>query len=304
MDKEKDNQNDINLTNFELPASISAVMQATNTMNAVSAVTKRMTSFGNSFSEASKISQGFKNFVQISQIPDLYIPKIDCIAQRIRGFNDKINQAIANMDEICSILARYDYLLPLDLPLNSHSYLLNVLKNTSEECREKEIDKIMLKIFSYKKWEIVSDIIEQLSKNKKVNPKRIIILQDCVKVLKRSSRKIAGNVILPTLIAQIEGIWVDILGCSTSKKQKLDSAVNEMKNSHYSTPAKNLLTDVLFQYTKASLPAKSEFCRNKILHGEEVDYGSINNVIRAFLIIEFLDSIKTKKEIEENFSCH
>ena len=51
-----------------------------------------------------------------------------------------------------------------------------------------------------------------------------------------------------------------------------------------------------------AIPVKSDFCRNKILHGEEVEYGSINNVIRAFLIIEFLDSIKTDDEVNEKIT--
>ena len=60
--------------------------------------------------------------------------------------------------------------------------------------------------------------------------------------------------------------------------------------------------DILFQYTRTAIPVKSDFCRNKILHGEEVEYGSINNVIRAFLIIEFLDSIKTDDEVNEKIT--
>ena len=75
-----------------------------------------------------------------------------------------------------------------------------------------------------------------------------------------------------------------------------------MKNDKYANPARELLGDILFQYTRTAIPVKSDFCRNKILHGEEVEYGSINNVIRAFLIIEFLDSIKTDDEVNEKIT--
>lgn len=75
-----------------------------------------------------------------------------------------------------------------------------------------------------------------------------------------------------------------------------------MKNNKYVNPARELLADILFQHTKTKLPVKPDFCRNKILHGEEVEYGSINNVIRAFLIIEFLDFIKIDDELKENVS--
>ena len=136
--------------------------------------------------------------------------------------------------------------------------------------------------------------------NDKINTKRIVILEDCIKVLKRNSRKTAANTILPVLIAQIDGIWVDILG--SKDKDKLKNTIKNMKNDKYANPARELLVDILFQYTRTAIPVKSDFCRNKILHGEEVEYGSINNVIRAFLIIEFLDSIKTDDEVNEKIT--
>ncbi len=179
--------------------------------------------------------------------------------------------------------------------------LLEYLNNTKESNnRAKEIDKLLLKLFSHKKWEMASDIVNNLHDNDKINPKRIVILEDCIKVLKHNSRKTAANTILPVLIAQIDGIWVDILG--SKDKDKLKNTIKNMKNEKYTNPARELLADILFQYTKTAIPVKSDFCRNKILHGEEVEYGSIHNVIRAFLIIEFLDSIKTDDEVNEKIA--
>lgn len=147
---------------------------------------------------------------------------------------------------------------------------------------------------------MASEIVSKLKDNNKINPKRIVILEDCIKVLKYTSRRTAANTILPVLITQIEGIWVDILGAKD--KNKLKNIIEDMKNNKYVNPARELLADILFQHTKTKLPVKPDFCRNKILHGEEVEYGSINNVIRAFLIIEFLDFIKIDDELKENVS--
>lgn len=239
------------------------------------------------------------NFIKISQIPNLNIPKINYIAEEICGFQDRIKQFYIKYDEICSILAKYNYLLPLTLPINIYSNLLEYLKNANNKNdKEKEINKLLLKLFSHNNWEMATEIISGLYKNSKINPKRIVILEDCIKVLKHNSRKVASNTILPVLIAQIEGIWVDILGHNL-KKEKLKNIVKAMKNNKYANPARELLADVLFQYTKTELPVKPDFCRNKILHGEEVEYGSIYNIIRAFLIIEFLNYIKADNEIEE-----
>ncbi|MBR1907316.1 hypothetical protein IJ818_00070 [bacterium] len=239
------------------------------------------------------------NFVKITQIPSLYIPRINHLAEAFVGFQDNVNRMFNTMDEICSILAEYNYLLPLTLTFNIYSDLLEFLNKTKNyDNREKEIDKLLLKLFSHNKWEMASDITARLRENNKINPKRIVILEDCIKVLKHNSRKTAANTILPVLIAQIEGIWVDILG--VKDKNKLKNTVYDMKNDKYVNPAREILADILFQHTKTELPIKSDFCRNKILHGEEVEYGSINNVIRAFLIIEFLDFIKADDEIKGN----
>lgn len=243
----------------------------------------------------------FNDYISIIKIPDLYIPKISRIAETINSFQNNIKKICTSMDEISSILAEYNYLLPLTLPLGVYSDLLEYLNNTKESAnREKEIDNLLLKLFSYKKWEMASEIVSKLNNNDKINTKRIVILEDCIKVLKRNSRKTAANTILPVLIAQIDGIWVDILG--SKDKDKLKNTIKNMKNDKYANPARELLVDILFQYTRTAIPVKSDFCRNKILHGEEVEYGSINNVIRAFLIIEFLDSIKTDDEVNEKIT--
>lgn len=240
------------------------------------------------------------NYIKITQTSNLYLPRINHFAEQLCGLqvNNHIKQIYTNMDEICTILAEYNYLLPLSLSIHTVSDLLEYLNNTKESNnREKEIDKLLLKLFSHKKWEMASEIVSKLNNNDKINHKRIVILKDCVKVLKNSSRKTAANTILPVLIAQIDGIWVDILG--SKDKDKLKNVIEDMKNDKYVNPARELLADILFQYTKTEHPSKSDFCRNKILHGEEVEYGSIHNVIRAFLIIEFLDFIKTDDEVNE-----
>lgn len=243
----------------------------------------------------------FNDYISTIKIPDLYIPKISRIAETINSFQNNIKKICTSMDEISSILAEYNYLLPLTLPFGVYSDLLEYLNNTKESAnREKEMDNLLLKLFSYKKWEMASEIVSKLNNNDKINTKRIVILKDCIKVLKRNSRKTAANTILPVLIAQIDGIWVDILG--SKDKDKLKNTIKNMKNDKYANPARELLVDILFQYTRTAIPVKSDFCRNKILHGEEVEYGSINNVIRAFLIIEFLDSIKNDDEVNEKIT--
>lgn len=291
----------------DLKLSMKTISEVSNTVTTMKAASDAISNTVATFLAFEKLTNPlhqickFNDNISIIKIPDLYIPKISRIAETINSFQNNIKKICTSMDEISSILAEYNYLLPLTLPLGVYSDLLEYLNNTKESAnREKEIDNLLLKLFSYKKWEMASEIVSKLNNNDKINTKRIVILEDCIKVLKRNSRKTAANTILPVLIAQIDGIWVDILG--SKDKDKLKNTIKNMKNDKYANPARELLVDILFQYTRTAIPVKSDFCRNKILHGEEVEYGSINNVIRAFLIIEFLDSIKTDDEVNEKIT--
>lgn len=291
----------------DLKLSMKTISEVSNTVTTMKAASDAISNTVATFLAFEKLTNPlhqickFNDYISIIKIPDLYIPKISRIAETINSFQNNIKKICTSMDEISSILAEYNYLLPLTLPLGVYSDLLEYLNNTKESAnREKEIDNLLLKLFSYKKWKMASEIVSKLNNNDKINTKRIVILEDCIKVLKRNSRKTAANTILPVLIAQIDGIWVDILG--SKDKDKLKNTIKNMKNDKYANPARELLVDILFQYTRTAIPVKSDFCRNKILHGEEVEYGSINNVIRAFLIIEFLDSIKTDDEVNEKIT--
>ena len=290
-----------------LKLSMKTISEVSNTVTTMKATSDAISNTVATFLAFEKLTNPlhqickFNDYISTIKIPDLYIPKISRIAETINSFQNNIKKICTSMDEISSILAEYNYLLPLTLPLGVYSDLLEYLNNTKESAnREKEIGNLLLKLFSYKKWEMASEIVSKLNNNDKINTKRIVILEDCIKVLKRNSRKTAANTILPVLIAQIDGIWVDILG--SKDKDKLKNTIKNMKNDKYANPARELLVDILFQYTRTAIPVKSDFCRNKILHGEEVEYGSINNVIRAFLIIEFLDSIKTDDEVNEKIT--
>jgi len=54
--------------------------------------------------------------------------------------------------------------------------------------------------------------------------------------------------------------------------------------------ANEVFLNILFQGSQRGEPLKTPFTfnRHKIMHGEYVKYGRIDNTIRAFLILDFL----------------
>ena len=134
------------------------------------------------------------------------------------------------------------------------------------------------------------------------------IFRSCVKTLKRAKPKDnPSNVVIPVLIAQIDGIMNEIIKkynitYDQQNKVHIDIFGNQSKSqkeaerkligylNQYSPEGQYLLLEVLFQkaYPGQSLDIPTTFSRHKILHGEDINYGRKTHTIRAFLILYFL----------------
>ena len=148
---------------------------------------------------------------------------------------------------------------------------------------------------------------------------RFHIFKECVCVLKdstceTSSIKNPHCIVIPVLIAQIDGVMTTYLsenGFAPDDKHRKDifgKIVTDLLKNNYGTDisvakfllnecttAKDLLLDVLFQravYKDEMGDLKQPFSRNKIMHGQVLDYGNIENTIRLFLLIDFLASLR------------
>ena len=60
--------------------------------------------------------------------------------------------------------------------------------------------------------------------------------------------------------------------------------------------ANEIFLNILFQIAYPGKPLKTPFTfnRHKIIHGEYLKYGRIDNTIRAFLILDFLATLSNK----------
>lgn len=132
----------------------------------------------------------------------------------------------------------------------------------------------------------------------------------CIKTLKIADSKTnAVNVVLPTLIAQIDGFLTDYLDskiipydCGYDdfiQSGKIKKVRRKSQFKKYSLKAlalnlNNLATytflNILFQHSQKGKPLKTpfNFNRHKIMHGESTNYGRNGYLIRSFLLIDFL----------------
>jgi len=108
--------------------------------------------------------------------------------------------------------------------------------------------------------------------------------------------------VIPTLIAQIDGIRLEFMnrnGLSFWTKDKYWKQwfKGQTPNPNLLDLANDIFLNILFQRSDPGEPLgiPFTFSRHKIMHGEYLRYGRIDNTIRAFLILDFLATLSNKE---------
>jgi len=192
--------------------------------------------------------------------------------------------------------------------------------------KNSEINIIYENFFSENNYSELESMIESWNKKSHFK-KRINIFKDCLVILqsfrpnKHNKNINPARTILPLLIAQVDGItseYAKSKGLSLNGTQWIDSSGNTVKkfDSIWNQPCGDsaeiftirMLEDYLFSqafpYGQTNPAQKKEnpqkvkyrpffqFSRHKIMHGEDLQFGTIDNVIRVFLLLDFLANLK------------
>ncbi len=262
------------------------------------------------------ISPAISNLViaqkTIKQMTSVLIPQI----AKLQESYYKQYQEYKN-EEFPEDLKDFTWLLPQDLmndpesPLYSLPRLVRIYKRKENKIKlQKQIDKQIIGVVKQDNWVLLEILINRWEeKGTLFSAERIQIYRDCLKIIRRFGKQTSANVVLPTLIAQIEGLWLDLLknkgvnienyyheerkkyGKITLKKQKkeLFQLIND--NDINEQVFFEILTGVLF-CDSDKMSGDIDFRRHKIMHGRVSDYGDIASVIKAFFIIDYLSRIE------------
>ena len=218
------------------------------------------------------IFQEFQNFCRVheNEIKQA-LQELQNNAQELHDFWDK---------DLWEKLKKYGWIIPGSLPCDIFGRLYQKIKSKLSDVDEQELfDKFFVEEFTNENWFYIKYLIKRWGKNPHISKDRLRILKDCFKVVKRYSHQTSSNVVIPALMAQVEGLLVDRFG----DKFKMP------KTDHFATVARYLLCTQLYQQTTfgdSSNITNTDFSRNKVLHGENPSYGKIGNVIKLYLLIE------------------
>ncbi len=213
-------------------------------------------------------------------------------------FREKYEEA---EKEVVSILKKYKWLISPNMPL---SFIFEVVKISKKQGNQRSaINKLFVNYFSVNNFKNLEELINKWENNSFFKP-RMKIFKDCLGVIKHAKKKYnPSNVVLPVLIAQIDGIRLEFMNRNGLSFRIRDEDWKEFfKNQIPEHPllelANWIFIDILFQKAFPGQPLKTPFIfnRHKIMHGETLRYGRIDNVIRTFLILDFLANITGEKK--------
>lgn len=277
------NQNEIlnlnsHVSNIVNSSAISHVMMASEIVEQQTNIWKTWMRTNNDFIQASKILAEYWNeFEKEYDISSLKVQKY------LKNYNWFVSP---NMDRTVV----YD--------------ILSICENPSEDKQDK-INKIIVDYFLDNNCKELDIWFNKWSCNPLFD-KRIDIIKDCINAIKNKDETIHfPNIIIPSLICQIEGIQTDYMvsnGVRFKKMHAYDPNGNQIKKKEYFRTytsdnkfydaMNEYFLDVLFQETYYGEECTTtDFSRNKILHGENTDYGRNDNMIRCFMILDFLSEL-------------
>lgn len=208
------------------------------------------------------------------------------------------------------VLQKYKWFITPSFPM---PFIFRVVEiNKKRGRQDKAVNELFIKYFEAKNWKNLEGMVVDW-KNKPLLKKRHKILIDCIEVIRISSKKgiNVANVVLPTLISQIDGALTDYLNsrnlqwdcdyddCIDSKtgkvkkigrKTQFKSLRPKVLTTQLDDLANDIFLNILFQRSQKGKPLITpfNFNRHKIIHGESVKYGRKDYVVRAFMILDFL----------------
>lgn len=207
--------------------------------------------------------------------------------------------------EAISALKKYKWFMTPSLPIDFVFSAVKIGRRSGNQRRMMNI--LFVEYFSEDNFVNLRELLDVWA-SKNVFDHRMKIFRDCVSVITQSDKKTnPSNLVIPTLIAQIDGIQREFMasnGIIFKKKGGLkDSRGHGVKwRSWYENltsdgelldSANDIFLNILFQDADHGKPLKTPytFSRHKIMHGEYYRYGRFDNTIRAFLILDFFAAL-------------
>ncbi len=202
--------------------------------------------------------------------------------------------------EVVRILKKYKWFITPDMPISILNRIIEI--NSHGGNKYKRVNELFRSYFFNNNFNKLNKLITKWDAVP-LFKKRMKILKDCICfITKNKNKKInTVNIVLPTLIVQIDGIINDYLVQRTGQTARTFSGI---KTAFKSNRPKVLtlqlddlinviILDIFLQASYKYVPLQNpyNFNRHKIIHGENTRYGRIDYLIKSFLILDLLSEL-------------
>lgn len=205
------------------------------------------------------------------------------------------------------VLKKYNWFVSPSLP---ESFVYDAVKLGRKRGNKlREMNSLFWDYFSDNNFKNLNSMVRSWSGNPLFKG-RMKILRDCVATLRQAKPNTnPSNVVVPTLIAQIDGVLTKfrkrkglVFKTHGSQNQlhelrvwfEAETTNQDVLSEQMLEVANYILFSILFQTASYGKPLANPFTlsRHKIMHGEFLTYGRRANAIRAFLILDFLAALE------------
>lgn len=185
---------------------------------------------------------------------------------------------------------------------------IETVKRISEN--DSDIDNIIINYFLENDGQELRNMVERWIVIDSIK-RREVIVKTCLNLaVNVKDNESHCYVIIPTIISQIDGLlqnlaeklgltstgdgsWKDESGNKRNRERWIKDRTLETDFIDPIRPINEAIFELLFQksYYGQPLAIPTTLSRHKIMHGEELQYGTIDNVIRVFLMMDFLSTV-------------
>lgn len=202
---------------------------------------------------------------------------------------------VSKEEAIC-ILRRYNWCISPSLPI---TFIFSGVSAGNRPGNNRgEINQLFFKYFSQDDFRNLKAMVENW-KNNPLFSFRMKIIRDASAIFVHSvnTHKNYYTVVIPPLLSQIDAIFSQILAQNNVNIERMNyrnkkTQFSALEVNNFDAELQSLIKEfflyVLFESTESGRMTRYSFNRHKILHGEYVTYGRKDNVLRAFLILDFL----------------
>lgn len=238
-----------------------------------------------------------------------YVQQIVDTIQPLREFFDRLEEYHIAEAEALEVLRRYRWLPFRTMPMTFMIRIINVSRQPGNKTGA--INKLYATYFLANDCKNLVEMVENWADNPLFAP-RMRIFRDCVKAVREAKGKYnAANVVLPALIAQIDGILTDFgarkgvpnpgardgRGDNQPEGDFAKWLQQHTQDGYYADLGNDLLLNCLFHLTRRRRDRKPieppyRYNRHKVLHGQYIHYGKMPDLLRTFLVLDYLEQFQ------------